>query len=161
MTQTLIAYPFRSVLVVVFLLASLFGLYLWRFAPGHIWLDNECTSYIRFHHSSGLAIGRSDSFISESIPSDQRETFFGVIRREDYQQWNDPQTTLRQQKRWVLWIIPYWMMLLLPLGATLFWGLGYLRIRKMARWKRTGMCGNCGYDCRATQGRCPECGSAV
>lgn len=35
---------------------------------------------------------------------------------------------------------------------------GYLQ-RKAEQRRRLGLCQNCGYDLRASEGRCPECGS--
>jgi hypothetical protein len=54
-----------------------------------------------------------------------------------------------------LWI-PYW----LPLLATA--AMPLLRLRTWSRRRkdlRIGHCRNCGYDLRATPGRCPECGA--
>jgi hypothetical protein len=42
--------------------------------------------------------------------------------------------------------------LFLPLA----WGVAALRRRRRAR---AGICPSCGYDCRATPERCPECGA--
>jgi hypothetical protein len=55
--------------------------------------------------------------------------------------------------------IPYWMVttitLLLPMLATGIWLKRWARRRRRAH----GLCTACGYDLRATPGRCPECGA--
>ncbi|HSI35567.1 MAG TPA: hypothetical protein VK986_18440 [Tepidisphaeraceae bacterium] len=54
-------------------------------------------------------------------------------------------------------IVPYW----LPIGVLLVWPVW--RLYRRARPKRgaEGTCAGCGYDLRASVGRCPECGAAL
>ena len=56
---------------------------------------------------------------------------------------------------WML-AIPYWAPLLfaavLPAASLSGW-------RRRRRWMCAGLCPSCGYDLRATPGRCPECGT--
>jgi predicted amidophosphoribosyltransferase len=47
--------------------------------------------------------------------------------------------------------VPYWSIILIPLVP-----IPFLIWRK--RSFRKGFCANCGYDLRASTGRCPECG---
>jgi hypothetical protein len=56
---------------------------------------------------------------------------------------------------------PWWPATLLLCLPTLLW-LGHRAGGSMTRRRRhrRGCCGVCGYDLRATTGRCPECGSA-
>jgi hypothetical protein len=58
--------------------------------------------------------------------------------------------------------VPYWIVVsataLLPLGRVAGW-LGRRAVRR-GRLRR-GACPACGYDCRATPQRCPECGFAI
>ena len=53
---------------------------------------------------------------------------------------------------------PYWsvalVMLVLPAARVRQW-------IKSHRRRRIGLCSSCGYDLRATRGRCPECGRAT
>ena len=54
----------------------------------------------------------------------------------------------------VMVIVPYWVLFLFFLIWPGIVGAGWWRRR---RW-RPGTCRNCGYDLRASAGRCPECG---
>ena len=55
-------------------------------------------------------------------------------------------------------VVPWWSFCVigavLPLVAT----RRLIRTRRWRKQKRDGLCTNCGYDLRATPGRCPECG---
>ena len=57
--------------------------------------------------------------------------------------------------------VPYWFLMAvisIPAGFALKrrW-----RRRRAARWVEAGRCAACGYDVRASPGRCPECGAAT
>lgn len=55
-------------------------------------------------------------------------------------------------------VVPYWAiaLLLTPLLA-----LAPVRAMKRRWRRRRGLCADCGYDLRASAGRCPECGTGV
>ena len=53
-------------------------------------------------------------------------------------------------------LIPFWSALLLSASAPALWLWHQVRHKRCVR---RGHCPACGYDLRATPGRCPECGT--
>ncbi len=61
---------------------------------------------------------------------------------------------------WHEWAAPHWLLTLLFALPLLRPPLSWLaRRRQQVRRARTGLCRDCGYDMRASPGRCPECGA--
>ena len=56
---------------------------------------------------------------------------------------------------WRAWRVPFWFLLL---ASALAPARRAARGISEARLRRRGLCPACGYDLRATPGRCPECG---
>ena len=54
--------------------------------------------------------------------------------------------------------VPCWFLALITGAAPVAW---LLHNRHARRRTRAGYCRSCGYDLRATPGRCPECGTAA
>jgi hypothetical protein len=55
-------------------------------------------------------------------------------------------------------VVPYWFVVLATAAAP---ALRLRAARRRRRRRRAGLCVGCGYDCRATPGRCPECGAGT
>ena len=57
-------------------------------------------------------------------------------------------------------VVPYWSLLAATALPPLLWlGVRSRRTLLLRRRKRLGLCVRCGYDLRASPGRCPECGT--
>ncbi len=59
-------------------------------------------------------------------------------------------------ERAVQFVMPLWALLLLALPLPVLW---FRQTTRLRRRKRLGHCLRCGYDLRATPGRCPVCGT--
>ena len=58
----------------------------------------------------------------------------------------------------VMLVVPVWLWITLALPWPLAWLLHRLRLRRRGRM---GLCPGCGYDLRASTGRCSECGREI
>lgn len=67
-----------------------------------------------------------------------------------------PAWPLRRHKSYEV-SIPWWIIF----AVILFWPPRLLRHRENVRQGDVGHCAICGYDLRASTGRCPECGTAI
>lgn len=72
--------------------------------------------------------------------------------------WHEPAEARRR------WEVKLSGELLIPLTAMLplcWGGIWILRFSRFVHRRARGRCGSCGYDLRASNGRCPECGTLV
>jgi hypothetical protein len=81
---------------------------------------------------------------------------FALERREVA--WDAPE---HQGVRWWRVSFPYWSLQLVSALPFLVWLWRRLRDRRQQMRLRNTLCTLCGYDLRATPGRCPECGTAA
>ena len=82
---------------------------------------------------------------------------FGYLRR-DKQPYSRPPVT---GWYWGFRVIsvPYWSIVLVTGAGPALWFASYVRHRRRRLRALAHLCPSCGYDLRATPGRCPECGS--
>jgi hypothetical protein len=72
--------------------------------------------------------------------------------------WNRFGFELREYPNWFSFTVPYWSLAAALSALPAMWLTR--NVRRRTRIKR-GLCPSCGYDLRATPGRCPECGTAT
>src|SRR5215208_7193534 len=75
------------------------------------------------------------------------EKGYGESRRATYTIWEH------------VFVVPYWFLALLFSVTPSLWLRAARHRRAARRWGRDVLCAHCGYDLRATPGRCPECGA--
>jgi hypothetical protein len=81
------------------------------------------------------------------------------VRGEGNNPWDTPNGgKARRVTQWTV-AAPYWFLTSAAAVAPGLWLRRALRRRRERARHRGGLCPGCGYDLRATPGRCPECGT--
>ena len=57
--------------------------------------------------------------------------------------------------------MPFWLLFAVSTVLPAHWGLTTVSARGAAARRKSSLCPRCGYDLRATPGRCPECGATA
>ena len=57
--------------------------------------------------------------------------------------------------------VPWWAVVLVTAAGPAAWATSFLRRRRRRLRELARLCPSCGYDLRASPGRCPECGMVV
>jgi hypothetical protein len=94
----------------------------------------------------------------KSPPSDFAQMFSGGWRFAGLAHIRRVYTASAPFAEFQAWTIPHWLLLIAATPIPLF---RLLHSRASRRRKLAGLCSTCGYDLRATPGRCPECGGVA
>lgn len=63
------------------------------------------------------------------------------------------------QRNQMTLVVPHWLLAITTAALPCRFGLLLWRSRRSRRRMASGLCGECGYDLRASTGQCPECGT--
>ena len=105
--------------------------------------------------ATGRAYGKRSSYRHRQFLADRD------VRETGANPWTTPNGGAA--RRVVQWSVgaPYWFLAAVMAVPPLLWGRRAVRRRREAMRRRARLCPRCGYDLRATPGRCPECGEPV
>jgi hypothetical protein len=140
-----------------------------RSAPTHAVIDR----IINLHSSRGgikLSVRWASASQGDYLPVKPRATFESRPRRaRDFPEWPDSPdyrvdwlrfAIVAAPTRQVI-LLPYWPISLLLLLLPILWLRKAIRLARLRRIARRGICPDCHYDLRASTDRCPECGRTV
>ena len=136
-----------------------------RYAFGDAyWSVTSMRGCVSFFYRSGFDVGHGWSFQSVRGPVRfMRDGMLGLPWYEelgfsyDYAEYDRP----ARRGADCSVVMPYWFLALAPAAVTF---VGLIRVIRATQRRRAlaragrGHCARCGYDLRATPGRCPECG---
>jgi hypothetical protein len=104
-----------------------------------------------------IASEGSGSVMVTFSPHHYQKRFYGIGKSSASAQFGLDRITPSQYRATAtLYAIPYWMPAAVAAVPAIVWLARRLRARRRTE---TGRCLRCGYDLRATPGRCPECGT--
>jgi hypothetical protein len=148
--------PVHSMLGAVCLIAAAFLVFVWgrKFDP--LWLDNGCTTYVRFVRNV-VQIGAFRDDWLEQRPLTPAISFV-IVRFERFAFAGVKGNGYRVG--WHL-LIPYWTILVLLSVPIFFWMRQYCLIARQTKWAQSSRCAECGYDIRASCSVCSECGTPI
>jgi hypothetical protein len=120
------------------------------------WARHECIEWMRRAEESPAGLDwRFGSSPDRSMQTDLFTRFRFLEFTAYHQTYGGPAHTTEVWEAG----IPSWLPA--PLFAAMPFGVWWFTGRKRLLRRRRGLCVNCGYDLRASPGRCPECGAAV
>jgi hypothetical protein len=108
----------------------------------------------RHQQPGGRNIGTGHSSSTE-YPLSEEHPRFGLAS-QNFLYTSPGEKAVAYREHWAV-VVPHWLVFAFVSLPSLW----YLRrlIRRLG-WRRRGFCPKCGYDIRATPGKCPECGTA-
>jgi hypothetical protein len=130
----------------------------WNTGPFQLWLAARSSSHWRIHYVEGQVI------LPRDAPGGEIAT---VASYDRARQAGFPGPLSNGDLRWVMlrgWKLnvpmgyPMGLAAVLPLGWV---GARLAKRRRRVVRARAGLCARCGYDLRASEERCPECGEGV
>jgi hypothetical protein len=104
------------------------------------------------------AIIKIDMVGEMNVWSPPAHGFMGVRWESATYQETPPMYVTSAAVRWCRLAVPLWLALVVFAVLPVAWVFSWFRGRSRGR---EGLCAVCGYDLRASSGRCPECGNVI
>jgi hypothetical protein len=122
------------------------------FRNGNLWSMRAEGRYSPGHeNAAGIYLHRDEGLVRPRLPGEERPPLLPALERK-----LPKQTWYYQSKVGVAYRLLF-LVTLLPPAIWLWERRRWVRRRRI----EAGLCRGCGYDLRATPGRCPECGHVI